>query len=281
MGVEKMRIAWTTDIHLDHTGREAKKLFLDEVVRSGADALLITGDLSGGHTLMSHLDWLGRQLQVPIWFVLGNHDYYGNGMSNVRDKVRTWIAENHDAQHRWLGDSDCEAIVPQGLRTAVVGADGWYDTRFGKVDGSVALNDFFYISDLRPFFGGRGPAPSSPLLPELRRIADAETCDLERKLDKVLALSVDRILVATHVPPFADAAWHQGSRSEPNYLPFFSCRSMGEMIVSKAEKHPDKEFLVLCGHTHGSGIFRPTPRIKVVTGGAVYGRPALCGMIKI
>jgi len=40
-----------------------------------------------------------------------------------------------------------------------------------------------------------------------------------------------------------------------------------------AAAHPEAELLVLCGHTHGSGVARIAPNLKVITGGADYGTP--------
>lgn len=277
-----MKLAWATDIHLDHTKQEARDAFLGEIVASQADVLVLTGDLSGGHsTLQKWLDWLDRNLDIPVWFVLGNHDYYNGTMADVRKMVAGWVSQVDSNRHpdwrHWLWEGD--GLYPTE-HTAVIGVDGWYDAKFGKVDGSIVLNDFFYIHDLRPFHRADMLRPDSPLLTKLWELADEETRFLECQLDLALQHR-DRILVVTHVPPFADAAWHEGSRSEVNFLPFFSSRVMGEMLVEKMEQHPEKEMLVLCGHTHSGGEYSPLTNLKVYTGGAVYGTPTLCGLIEI
>jgi predicted phosphohydrolase len=272
-----MKIAWTTDTHFDHTNQKARDLFLGEVIHSHADVLLITGDISGGrNSLLKWLGWLAENLpDVRLWFVLGNHDYYNALMEEVRGDVDAWISDmGFDLD--WIHWFRMDGGIDRDSGTSIVGTDGWYDARFGNADGSVVLNDFFYIHDLRPF-----SKDLSLLLPKLKELADGETGILEAQVDKALQGGAQKVLVATHVPPFADAAWHEGSRSAVNFLPYFSCRSMGEMLVSKMEQHPDKEMLVLCGHTHGSGTFRPLPNLKVSTGGAVYGAPALCGIIEV
>ena len=45
--------------------------------------------------------------------------------------------------------------------------------------------------------------------------------------------------------------------------------------------HPDKEMLVLCGHTHGAGECQVLPNLRVLTGGAEYGRPTVQRMIEV
>ena len=39
--------------------------------------------------------------------------------------------------------------------------------------------------------------------------------------------------------------------------------------------HPECEMTVLCGHTHSPGEAQILPNLRVLTGGAEYGRPAL------
>jgi Icc-related predicted phosphoesterase len=77
-------------------------------------------------------------------------------------------------------------------------------------------------------------------------------------------------IIATHVPPYEGAAWHEGSPSSPAYQPFFSSPTMGNMIKAAAAEHPEKTVLVLCGHTHSPGIYR-YGNILVLTAGARYG----------
>lgn len=38
---------------------------------------------------------------------------------------------------------------------------------------------------------------------------------------------------------------------------------------------PDRDLTVLCGHTHGRGYVEVLPNLRVKTGGATYGSPAI------
>jgi predicted phosphodiesterase len=49
---------------------------------------------------------------------------------------------------------------------------------------------------------------------------------------------------------------------------------MGKMIKVAATEHPGKSVLVLCGHTHSSGIYRDG-NVLVLTAGARYGFPEI------
>ncbi len=126
--------------------------------------------------------------------------------------------------------------------------------------------------------GDIAEAPSlEHLLPILARRLDRPVYFASRlrgMLAEALA-GFDRVVVATHVPPFHGATWHDGRPSDNQWLPWFSCAATGEVLLEAAAAHPDRELLVLCGHTHGSGEYAPTGNLRVLTGGAVYGAPEL------
>jgi len=79
--------------------------------------------------------------------------------------------------------------------------------------------------------------------------------------------------VVTHVPPFRESAWYEGSYSADDWLPFFSCGAVGQVLRETMQARPDREMWVLCGHTHGSGTADILPNLRVLTGGAEYGSP--------
>lgn len=57
-------------------------------------------------------------------------------------------------------------------------------------------------------------------------------------------------MVLTHVPPFKEACLHEGEISGDDWLPYFSSKVMGDVLITIAQQYPEIEFLVLCGHTH-------------------------------
>jgi hypothetical protein len=84
-----------------------------------------------------------------------------------------------------------------------------------------------------------------------------------------------RVLLLTHVPPFREAAWHLGRTSDDDWLPFFASRVAGEALTAAMQQRPDRELLVLCGHTHSPGEVAILPNLRVLTGGARYGYPEI------
>ncbi len=89
------------------------------------------------------------------------------------------------------------------------------------------------------------------------------------------------VIVATHVPPFGEAAWYQGRPSADDYLPFFACKAVGEFLLEAARSHPKCQIIVLCGHTHGGGEIQVAESLRVVTGPAEYEQPRIEAILRV
>jgi 3',5'-cyclic AMP phosphodiesterase CpdA len=262
-----MRLGWATDIHLNFLRDAELADFCQALCRSQADAFLITGDIAEAASVVRFLEGVDRAVGRPIYFVLGNHDYYGGSVANVRAAVSGMC--DRSERLRWLGAGGIVELTPD---IALVGHDGWADGRAGDWDHStVMLNDYVLIWDLVGLrMGDR--------LKRMQRLA-AESADaLAELLPRALA-RYRRVVVGTHVPPLREACWHDGKISDDNWLPHFTSIAMGDALMGAARAHPESELLVLCGHTHGAGVTRPLPNLEVRTGGAEYGAPALADVL--
>lgn len=87
------------------------------------------------------------------------------------------------------------------------------------------------------------------------------------------------LLVLMHVAPFAEAAWHEGAMSNPDWLPFFACRAAGEALSEIAPSCRGR-MTVLCGHTHGGGRCE-VGGMTIITGPAEYGFPRVQQVIEL
>jgi Icc-related predicted phosphoesterase len=90
-----------------------------------------------------------------------------------------------------------------------------------------------------------------------------------------------RVILLTHVPPFRESCWHEGRISSDDFLPHFTCKAVGDVLLEIVESRRDRELTVLCGHTHGRGEVEILPNLRVVTGGAEYGKPELQRVIEV
>ena len=63
-------------------------------VNEQADALVVTGDIAESPTLSSALTSLATLTERPVYFVLGNHDFYRGTVVDTRRQVGDVASEN-------------------------------------------------------------------------------------------------------------------------------------------------------------------------------------------
>lgn len=264
-----MKLAWVTDIHLNFVSPRKAHAFCAQIVAAQPDAVLVGGDIAEADDLAAWLDFLRSQIRRPIYFVLGNHDFYRGSIAGVRAQLR------QHAQH-WSGLTwlDEVGVVRLTAQTALVGHSGWADGRYGDYARSwVELNDYQLIAEFRDL-------DREARRQKLTALGDEAAAHFRRVLPEALA-RCPHVVLLTHVPPFREACWHEGQISDDNFLPHFTCRAVGEALVESMAARPDRNLLVLCGHTHGAGEARILPNLQVWTGGAEYGAPALQRFIRV
>ena len=258
-----MKLAWLTDIHLNFVKPDSRDAFFDGLSVAAPDAIVISGDIAEAPEIALSLNDLEARLACPIYFVLGNHDFYRGSFAGVRQKVWALCSAVPNLQH--LTHSGVIALTEQ---TGLLGHDGWGDARFGTPERwKIALNDWELIEELRGLNEER-------LLRKLNALGDEAAAHFRA----ILPDALDRfgeLLVVTHVPPFRESCWHQGRISDDNWLPHFTCKAVGDVLREAMTAHPEKKMTVLCGHTHGAGEAQILPNLRVLTGGAEYGRPAM------
>lgn len=268
--IKMKRIAWTVDIHLNFLNSNTIRNFLDEIAGYKADALLIGGDIGEAPSITQYLRLIEAEVECPVYFVLGNHDFYSGSIYEVRWKVEELVSKS-DRVH-WLPLS---GIVELTDKTCLVGHDSWADGRFGNYEQStVVLNDYRLIRELS------GLDRMAELLPILNKLGDEAAEYLGGLLPDVLS-RYSEVIVLTHVPPFKESCRHQGEISDDNWLPHFSCKAVGDILVNYMREFPDHRMTVLCGHTHSAGEVSILPNLHVLTGSAEYGRPKLQGMLNV
>jgi Icc protein len=263
-----MRLAWMTDVHLNFVQRSVVKALVAEIRDAHPDAVLIGGDIGGADSVVPLLETLAGLLDLPVFFVLGNHDFYHGSIAAVRAQAAE--LSNRLPRLTWLTGT---GVVELTSRTALVGHDGWGDGGFGNVAKTpVRLNDFELIDELRNA-GKELPAV-------LRRLGAEAGSHFQTVLPEAL-LTHEHVVALTHVPPFREACWHEGRLSDDDWLPFFACRAAGEALQGHMSANPHRSLTTLCGHTHGSGECQVLPNLTVLTGGAEYGKPRLQRIIEV
>lgn len=270
MNDEIRQVVWLTDIHLiflwdrDRQAFDPEyQLFVDEVLQTKPDAVLLTGDITEAPQLVTFLERLERDFcGVPLYFVLGNHDFYYASIRQIRDEVQRFCRER-PALHYLTADDEPVALTET---VGLVGHDGWADGRFGELLWSMAkFNDYIYVEELREA-GEDGR----------RRILNAlgdEAAAHVRRLLTSATRQFSHVLLLTHVPPWLEVALKNGKVCDYHYAPHAASRAMGEAIVDVMRQAPDCQLTVLCGHTHHAAEYRPLPNVLALAGKAECGEP--------
>lgn len=261
------RLAWATDIHLNFASDEVAQGLLDSLAE--ADAALLTGDLAEAHDVSRWLARLAARTGKPVYFVLGNHDYYFGSIPEVREQIRALTAQ--DPRLCYLSAA---GVIQLTDAVALVGHDGWGDARYGDfLRTRVRLNDHRLIQELTAL-------PRTALQARLNALGDEAAAHLRAVLPAALA-RCPTVLVATHVPPFVEACWHEGRTSDWDWQADFTCKAVGDALLEAAEAWPQRQIQVLCGHTHGEGEAQIRPNLRVSTGGAVYRQPVVQRVLEL
>jgi predicted phosphodiesterase len=121
-----LRIGWLTDIHLNFAPSKRRNGFYAEVRKKNLDSLLIGGDVVEADSVIPFLSEIENELEMPIYFVLGNHDFYRGSITAVREAVI-----QHVTTSRWLHWLPASGVVALTPNTALVGHDSWADGHLG------------------------------------------------------------------------------------------------------------------------------------------------------
>ncbi len=268
-----MTLAWLTDIHLNFLRPDERAHFISELATADFDHLVITGDIGEAPTVATYLEQIYYSIRRPLSFVLGNHDYYLASVDETRTDIKALT--DRSLPITYLGEG---SVVSLSSTCALVGHDGWADGRFGDyVASPILLSDYLLIEDFQPS-SRDGSRLSDAAKQERHRIMTDLANDCATALEVSLAeaaVDYQTIVVATHVPPFEEACWYKGKTPHPLMLPHLGCGATGDVIRAAALGHPNRRFIVLCGHTHWAGTVEIEPNLTVITGGARYRHPAL------
>jgi predicted phosphohydrolase len=267
-----MKIAWCTDVHLD-SARDCALKLASRISCEDADAVLLTGDISNSIDFASHLTQLQQLTLLPIYYVAGNHDYYGGSIKQMRKKVFPALSKLEDLVYL------TQSTPIRFGDVALVGCDGWYDTLAGNYNAAnFVMNDWRSIEEFMMTTGGvLSPQILNTMKDVVARCAKQIARDdnnaLINKIDTALADGAKKIIIATHVPPYVDACMYRGTKSGTGFLPWYCNASLGALISERAEEHENVLFEIYSGHTHGRCRHLEMKNVLVNVGDADYGDP--------
>jgi len=253
----KNKYLWYTDLHLNRLLPWTIYNFIQNILKEDPIGLFLTGDISNGTFTCFHLKLLARFIKCPIYFILGNHDYYlcdiATQHSNIREMCRKY------PNLIWLTDAD---IISLNDDVALIGVEGWYDGKRGNSKYLKYAPDWFMIKDFRQL------PTMKERIEAFRTLAEQNSTLLESKLEKALSLKYKSIYILTHFPPWKEATRFKGSILEKYYLPYNTNLGLGKVIEKVMSQNREKDILVMCGHTHETEYIRVSKNINCQVGAA-------------
>ena len=255
-------LVWLSDVHADLLQSD---LLADVEVlrREGPEGILITGDIWNAEHLDEHLMVLST-VGCPIFFVLGNHDFWNGSLAGVTALVHSACSKKSN-----LVFLDQSGVVQLGGGTVLIGVQGWGDGQAGLGKKSpVTSRDRQLIQEF-------ADKPREKYFELLREMGRASAFCFSKMAGPALENS-QHLILATHVPPFAASALR-----EPEYLPYYVNMALGEEILRIAGQFPRKRISVYCGHTHRKYTYRPLPNVTVHVAEATNGIFQIAGKVQL
>jgi len=283
-----MRLAWATDIHLDfvtdpndifHSSKNIDT-FCSLILKDKPEALLLSGDISLSSFLVDHLVALEERLRFPIYFVLGNHDFWRGDFDGVRRQMKnlSYIADHL----KYLSTTPYINLEPN---VSLVGHDGWYDGFYGDPKRTnFIMNDWNYVSD---FAKAGVMSHNSPNIEKVLLISRQQASSAAHHIANGIKAAISKssakkIIIATHVPPFTQPIDAGLNASEAlNFYPWYASRIMGDMLLSAAKSNPHVKFEIFCGHIHSDYEGLIAPNLLLRSGKSEYSEPRCQGVYNI
>jgi predicted phosphohydrolase len=265
-----MKLIWCSDIHLNFLEFPARQEFYAKLKESEGETIVISGDIAESHNVVSLLTELKQHSGKKVYFVLGNHDFYGSNIASVKRSVLG------------LGHLESEWVVQLDASTALVGVDGWGDCRFGDYENSrLTMSDWIYIEDLKGPYYSRTYTDKDILKIKLQQLADLDAAKLKRRVLRALKQpGIKRVIIVTHVPPFKEACLYAGQKSTLGGLPFFASKILGTSLLPIIEANKQVDFLWLSGHTHSSVTVHKRENLVVRVANSQYYFPQIAEVIE-
>lgn len=246
---------WITDPHLLPWNRYK---LLGSILDEKPAAVFATGDLSYGLTLLSDLEFIGKRIGRPFYFVLGNHDYHGTSIKEVHRKIRELCKKYKNLV--WMTDAGVVALTDE---VAVIGTEGWYDVRVGNPQFINYTFDWFLTSEFKTL------KTMAERIEKFRDLANDSAELLTVNLEKAIE-TYKTVYLLTHFPPWPEANRSHSFVSEVFWEPYNTNFKLGKELEKVMEKNKKRNLIVLCGHTHSAMQIHVSRNIECRVGRGAY-----------
>lgn len=119
--IKNQQLLWLSDPHFDFLQEEQAVFLIDQL--SAKDVpIILSGDIADGSKAFAFLKQLSAKIQNKLYFVLGNHDYYGGSITSTRKRAQEFSQQSSNICY--LTTSGVHEVFKD---VALIGHDGWAD----------------------------------------------------------------------------------------------------------------------------------------------------------
>lgn len=261
------RYIWLTDTHFDFINRNKLFDFFALLRQLKCDGIFISGDVSTGKHLSEHISLLLKATEIPIYWVNGNHDIYKTNFTAISKQMNNLMED--DGRLHYLTDLNC---IELSKSVGLIGHDGWYDARWrAPLTNIVFYADFSQIEDFKKLKN------NNERIQLARKLADEAASSISTKLTLALA-KYDTIYMITHFPPWPDDSNNLLSKF---WMPYNSSKVMADVIKNTMKQYPNKNLIILSGHTHHKRNVKISENIELRVGASTLTKPEIQDIIMI
>lgn len=263
------RYSWLTDVHFDYFTPDLEDRVIVKTTKKcleqNVDGIIVTGDITVGPKLVKTLSIMDHTAQIPILFVLGNHDTWFSSFDATRKQMTELSSISPYLKYVSVTD-----YVPLTQGACLVGHDGCYDGYVGDpLMSRFFVNDWENTHDYKQVGGMANRGAIVSVARSQARLAAEHVAQSIKRATRYYR----SIYVITHVPPFVEACKFGPGPVESDAAPWYCDVTMGTMLRRAADAYKGITFTVLCGHSHTGCTYRVSDNMVCIVGQAEYGTP--------
>ncbi|WP_165475086.1 metallophosphoesterase family protein [Legionella yabuuchiae] len=242
-----MRTLWLTDLHVNRLDKEQYIHLLERIQASEAEAVWITGDIGDPPLNWRFLEDLFCKFTKPVYFVLGNHDYYHLQVDEARQKARNL---SHAYPNAYYLTYESGFTLKDNF---IVGIGCWSNT------GSIPLRENTWDSDsIKDLMR----LNLDDLNSKLNQLAEQDAAFLLQKCAAGIKKSIKTIIIFTHIPPMEAMHGHYPVRTlEENRTIYYSF-ALSDALKQLLDTYPEINLRVYSGHLHQVQEYQITDRLQ-------------------
>lgn len=270
-----MRIAWSSDLHVDVSERNAELVahLAARVAELAADAFVIAGDVAETASEVQRTLQSLAHLPCPRLYVPGNHDLFAeptalDGWIDTRDKVETLLPEAaRTAACHYLG------LQPVSVqKTTFVGTCGWFDGTLADPDLAPFVHENHFRAggwrQVRAYDKGHvlwpsdSPSTGMPCSLDGRWASDSEICEhMVQALQSQLQQADPQasIVAVVHVLPFPEIVQRNAFGPSGFHDAWLGSARLGDLL-----REDKRVRLVISGHLHRLADVQISTQLRAV-----------------